>query len=157
MVMILLAAFLAGGFIALFLIYASSSFLMFKKSISKSNFDDTISHILAEVEGLGWKVPHVHDLQGVMKKFGKEIRRTTVVEICKPEIAYPILKNDDTRLVSVLMPCRISVYQATNGEVFVVRMKSGVLGKLFGGVISSAMRQADRETAIIIRNALARL
>lgn len=152
--MILLITFLAGVLVAVIVIYNIVPVLMLKRSISKNNFDETINHLLAEVEQLGWKVPHVHDLQAVMKKFGKEINRTTVMEICKPEIAYPILKNDETRLVSVLMPCRISVYQATNGEVFVVRMKSGFLGRFFGGVISSAMQQADRETAIIISKAI---
>jgi uncharacterized protein (DUF302 family) len=42
-----------------------------------------------------------------------------VIEICKPAYSGELLAKSDERVVSVMMPCRISVYEKADGKVYV--------------------------------------
>ena len=37
------------------------------------------------------------------------------------------------------MPCTISVYQKTDGNIYVGTMNAGLLGKMFGGNVAKVM------------------
>ena len=49
------------------------------------------------------------------------------------------------------MPCTIAVYQKNDGKTYIGTMNAGVMGKLFGGVISEVMAgpvSADQEAFV---------
>jgi uncharacterized protein (DUF302 family) len=115
---------------ALFLILIISSLLSAQnspvaESRSRFSYDETIETIKNSAEKSGWKVLIVHNLQESLRKNGQDVLPVSVIEVCKPDYSGVILKNDDHRSLSVFMPCRISVYEKENGEVFISRLSTG--------------------------------
>lgn len=141
---------IAGAIIALLVIFFSSPSLMLKENKSKHDFETTLAEIEKSVESMGWKIPHVNDLQATMHKFGKDVRQVKVYEICQPDHAYNILSQDDERIVSSLMPCRIAIYEKSDGSVFVSRMNAGLMSKPMNKIIRSTMSVAASETEQIL-------
>lgn len=141
---------IAGAIIALLVIFLSAPSLMLKENKSKHDFETTLAEIEKSVESMGWKIPHVNDLQATMHKFGKDVRQVKVYEICHPDHAYKILNQDDERIVSSLMPCRIAVYEKSSGDVYVSRMNSGLMSKPMNKIIRNTMSDAAAETEQIL-------
>ncbi len=48
------------------------------------------------------------------------------------------------------MPCRISVYEKSNGKTYISRMNSGILAKSFGGTVEEVMTEASKEVEEIL-------
>jgi uncharacterized protein (DUF302 family) len=44
------------------------------------------------------------------------------------------------------MPCRVAIYEKSNGKVYVSRMNTGLMGKMMGGIIPEVMAVASRES-----------
>jgi uncharacterized protein (DUF302 family) len=145
---------LAGLLIAWLTIMLAGPRLLFKESRSYMDFDETVQKIEATAENVGWKIPAVHDLQATMKKFDKDVLGVKVFEICHPDHSYKILSRDDERIVSNLMPCRISVYEKSDGSVWISRMNSGVVAKPLSKVIRTTMSDAARDVEVIIADVL---
>jgi len=112
---------------------------MFLENESKYNFTETVEKLTAEIVNKTWKVSAVHDLQETLKKSGTEVLPIKVFALCHPKHSSKILSKDDERIVSSLMPCRVSVYEKSDGKTYISRMNSGVLAKSFGGIIEEVM------------------
>jgi len=144
----------AGALIAVLAIFFSSPSLMLKENKSKHDFETTLAEIEKSVDSLGWKIPHINDLQATMHKFGKDVRQVKVYEICHPEHAYKVLSQDDERIVSTLMPCRIAIYEKSNGNIYVSRMNSGLMSKPMNKIIRSTMSEAAADTEKILASVI---
>jgi len=140
-----------GLLLTIVFILVSAPSMMFKENKSKHDFETTIAELEKSVESLNWKIPHVNDLQATMQKFGKDVRQVKVYEICHPDHAYKILSQDDERIVSALMPCRIAVYEKSNGNVYLSFLNAGLMSKPMNKLIRTTMSQAAAETEEIIR------
>jgi len=72
-----------------------------------------------------------------------------IIQLCKSEYAKSVLMTD--RYVASLMPCAIAVYEGDDGKVYVSKMNTGLMGKLFGGNIAKVMggKVAKDEHAIL--------
>ena len=84
--------------------------------------------------------PANHDLKQSLAKAGKSVRPVKVVEICKPAYSGAMLEKSDERIVSVMMPCRISVYEKADGKIYVATLN----GRMF----ASAMPENIRDTMV---------
>lgn len=115
---------------------------------SNFGFSETIEKINKAVEGTGWRITIIHDLQETMMKNGKEVLPVKVVEICNPNLAYRVLSSDDQRSVSAFLPCRLSVYEKNDGKTYISRMNSPAFAGMIGGdaaaVIEEAFSQAEK-------------
>jgi uncharacterized protein (DUF302 family) len=109
---------------------------------SKFKFDKTVDLLVAEAERREWKVPAVHDLQLSLSKSGKEVKPVKVIEICKPQYSGKMLELNDERIISVMMPCRISVY--------VSLINTGDLASGLPSKIADIMKAASDETFEIV-------
>lgn len=145
---------IAGVLIALLAIFFSSPSLMLKENKSKHDFETTLAEIEKSVDSMGWKITHVSDLQASMHKFGKEVRQVKVYEICHPEHAFKVLKEDDERIVSTLMPCRIAIYKKSDDKVYLSRMNSGLMSKPMSKIIRSTMSDAAADTEQILASVI---
>ncbi len=146
-----IAGLIIGALIMLFIIKAMAPKMMLIESKSGYAFEETLERLQQAVDDKGWKMPYVHDLQATMAKFNYEVRKVKVMEVCKPDVAQLILTKDDERIASTLMPCRISVYEKSDGQVYVARLNSVKMGGLFGGIIKQAMDVAGNESEEIIQ------
>ena len=81
------------------------------ENTSKFDFEKTVDLLVAEAERREWKIPFVHDLQQSLAKSGRSVRPVKVIEICKPQYSGQMLELSDERIISVMTPCRISVYE----------------------------------------------
>lgn len=141
---------ISGLVLGLLIAYFVSPSLMFRENKNKSDFDDTVAALETAIEARGWKTPMIHDLQATMKKFGKDVRSVKVLEICHPDHSYEILNRSEEKIVSSMMPCRISVYEKEDGSVWISRMNSGFLAKPMSPVIRKTMSAAAADVEDII-------
>ncbi len=118
---------------------------------SKLNFEETILAINSSVaESNGWKIPVIHDLQASLVKAGHtDMTPVKVVELCHPHYAYDVLKNDEDKKISSIMPCRVGVYEDTNGQVYIAEMNTRLISKMFGGNIAKVMGVVAEEQEAI--------
>lgn len=122
---------------------------------SSMNYDDTLQSVKDATLAKGWKVPTIHKLDKTMKKFGHDVLPVAVIELCHPTHAAKILKEDDARMVSSFMPCRVAIYEKSDGTVIISRMNSSLMSNIFPDLISTVMSDATSEVEEIIDTALA--
>jgi uncharacterized protein (DUF302 family) len=118
---------------------------------SKFDFDKTVDLLVTEAERRDWKIPAVHDLQQSLAKSGKSVRPVKVIEICKPQYSGQMLELNDERIISVMMPCRISVYEKNDGKTYVGLINAGDLAKGLQTTIARVMKEASDETFEIVK------
>jgi len=120
--------------------------MMMIESYSKLGFDETVQAIQDNAAAQNWVVPNVLRLDKSLAKDGYEVQPVAVIELCNPELAQQVLSRDDARIVSSLMPCRVAVYQKSDGDVVLSRMNTALMSKMFGGVVTRVMADATSET-----------
>ncbi len=118
---------------------------------SKHGFNSTVELLCSEAERTGWKIPAVHDLQQSLLKSGKTVKPVKVIEICKPEYSGKMLELNDERVMSVLMPCRISVYVKDDGNTYVALINTANMIEGLPPVIAGVMKAASDESFELIR------
>lgn len=119
--------------------------------LSKFNFGKTVDLLVAEAERREWKVPAVHDLQLSLAKSGKTVKPVKVIEICKPQYSGQMLELNHERIISVMMPCRISVYEKEDGLTYVSLINAGEMAASLPANIASVMKEASDETFEIVK------
>jgi uncharacterized protein (DUF302 family) len=129
---------------------------MILEDVSRYDFNSTVEKLTTSATNEGWKVPATHDLQNTIRNFGKEILPVKVLEICHPKHSSRLLELDNERIVSTFMPCRISIYEKSNGKVYISRINAVLLSKNFGGLIEEVMSAANAEMEEMIRPLLSR-
>jgi uncharacterized protein (DUF302 family) len=120
--------------------------MMMMESHSKLGFDETVQAIQDNAAKQKWSVPNVMRLDKSIAKEGYNVAPVAVIELCQPELAAKILADDDARIVSSLMPCRVAVYQKSNGDVILSRMNTALMSKMFGGIVTDVMSEATVQT-----------
>ncbi len=141
----------AAGLIAMMVIIAvSAPGIMMNERESSYDFETSVAMLEESITVNGWKMPTVHNLQGTIERFGYDVLAVKVFEICHPDHAERILSQDDERIVSAMMPCRIAIYEKTDGKTYVSTMNTGLMGKLFGGLIAEVMGVASAESEQIV-------
>lgn len=127
-----------------------SSKNLFLENESKFNFDETLEKLKAEAEKKTWKVIAMHDLQESMKKSGKDVLPVTVIALCHPKHSGKVLEKDDERIISSMMPCRVSVYTKSNGKTYISRMNASVFANQLSGVSFQVMADAATDIEDIL-------
>jgi uncharacterized protein (DUF302 family) len=114
--------------------------MMLHENLSPYGVDETVNKIKENAISKGWVVPSVKPLhKSVLKHGGGELRPVMLVNICQANHAYNILREDGNKVISVFMPCTISVYQKSDGKTYVGTMNASLLGEMFGGTVAEVM------------------
>lgn len=124
---------------------------MFFENRSRYDFEETINQLSELVPENEWKIIQILDLQETMKKNGKEVLPVKVVEMCKPGYAYQLLSDDSQRIYSNMMPCRVSVYEKSDGNTYISRMNSAMFAERIGGVMQEVMSKAFDDVESMIK------
>lgn len=136
----LIIGFVAGAFCVGILGWLLMPGLMLKEHQSPLGVQETVDNISQKAIAAGWVVSGVAQLNKSVKKHGGgELPPVMLVNLCEPNHAFNILKEDKYKIVSVMMPCTISVYQKADGKTYVGNMNAGLLGKMFGGTVAKVM------------------
>lgn len=123
---------------------------MFFESKSRFGFSETLQKLSDLIPESEWKEISVLDLQAIMKKNGKEILPVKVVELCKPDYAYRLLSDDTQRIYSNMLPCRISVYEKSDGNCYISRLNAAMMAAQLGGVTEEVMTAAYHDAEEMI-------
>ena len=134
---------------------ASESFgliadLMMLEDQSLYGFDETVERFREEIDAAGWGILNYHDMQEVKAGHGYDVMNVKVFDLCSAEYSYNILRLDDERIVSPMMPCRISIYEKSDGNTYIARMNSPLVARFFGGEINETMQIAAAETEEVV-------
>ena len=71
---------------------------MFIENESKYSFDETVEKLSESIIAAGWKVTHIHDLQGTLIKNNFDVLPVKIMEVCRPDYSVKLLSRDKERL-----------------------------------------------------------
>jgi len=100
---------------------------MIIEKVSPWDFEKTVQLLTDAAVKKNWNIPATHDLQQSLAKAGKAVNSVKVLEVCKPEYSGKMLERNDERIVSVMMPCRISIYLKEDGKTYVALINGAKL------------------------------
>lgn len=117
--------------------------LMFTERPSAYGMEETVARIQHNIEkaGNGWALSGLRNPAKAVEKDGGNVLPVLMIEACSTKYSKPILKEDTVRFLSILMPCKISVYKKNDGKVYIGTMNAALMGKLFGPMVGEVMGQ----------------
>ncbi|MFZ4741379.1 MAG: DUF302 domain-containing protein [Bacteroidales bacterium] len=124
------------------------------EQISPYNVATTVEKLIEAATKKDWQNPAVHNLQQSLAKSGKEVRPVQVIEICKPEYSGKMLEKSDERIASIMMPCRISVYEKADGKTYVSLLNMESMAAEIPASIAEAVKGASDETFEIVKSVI---
>lgn len=131
--------------------------LMIKTEASNHNFDDTVKKIESKALKRGWMVPKIYDMQYSLQLAGHDdMSRLKVISLCLPDQAYSILSDDYNKKISSMMPCRVGVFEAADGKVYITRMNLDLISRMFGGKIEDVLTRVDTEEDLLLEDIAAK-
>ena len=129
----------------LYVLKLNAPALLVKETQSPYGFEETLEKIEANAKELGWKVPgkwKANFQANFNKIVGIDIGPMKLLKMCEPKIAAELLVKDENKYLSVMMPCTFAVYEKSDGKTYVAMMNLGVVGRLLGGDVVTAMEVA---------------
>ncbi len=119
--------------------------MMFNETVSPFGFEETIARIQhniadsPELKEKGWSLSGLRNPAKAVSTDGGNVLPVMMIEVCSTKYSKPILKEDTVRFLSILMPCKISVYKKNDGKVYIGTMNAGLMGKMFGPMVGEVM------------------
>lgn len=132
----------------------SAQSLMFNVTPSPYGVEETAARIQANIQSKamadnGWKLSALRDPSKAVASGGTNVLPVLLVEACSTKYSGPLLKQDNHRIFSILMPCTITVYKNDDGKTYIGTMNSGLMGKMFG--ISEVMDKVAADQAAFLK------
>jgi uncharacterized protein (DUF302 family) len=141
-----------GGFVAGTVVVGIAAWqlggaLMFKETPSPFGMEETVARIQQNIQktGNGWALSGLRNPAKAVQNDGGNVLPVLMVEACSTKYSGPILKEDEHRILSILMPCKITVYKKQDGKVYIGTMNAGLMGHLFGPTVSSTMTKVAED------------
>jgi len=124
------------------------------EQVSPFNVAVTVEKLIEAAAKREWQNPAVHNLQQSLAKSGKEVRPVQVVEICKSDYSGKMLEKNDERISSILMPCRISVYEKEDGKTYVALLNMAGMTTGMSPSTAEAIHGASDESFEIVQSVI---
>ena len=140
----------AGLAIAVLIILVVVPKSLFTVTESKYDFNETVTLLEESTKTQSWSLPHQYNLQATMTKHGFDVKPVKVFSICKPDLAKRILETDADRHIAAMMPCRIAVFEKSDGKTYIARINARMLSKLLGSNAKSVMSEAGAGSEMIL-------
>lgn len=148
-----ISGFIAGIFTVGVVAFFGAGSLMFNEIESPYGVEETAARIQRNIQGLsnkGWKLSGLRSPSKAVAAAGTNVLPVLLVEACSTTYSGPLLKDDNTRILSILMPCSITVYKKDNGKTYVGTMNAGLMGRLFGSKVAEIMGQVAADQAVML-------
>ncbi len=115
--------------------------LMFTERASPYDLEETVARIQHNIQnaGNGWSLSGLRNPAKAVQTDGGNVLPVLMIEACSTQYSKPILKDDTVRFLSILMPCKISIYKKNDGKVYIGTMNAGLMGKMFGPMVGEVM------------------
>lgn len=137
----------AGVVVTGALAYGMADKLMFSETASPFGVEETVARIQHNIQdaGNGWTLSGLRNPARAVQADGGNTLPVMMVEACSTKYSKPILNEDSVRFLSILMPCKISVYKKNDGKVYIGTMNAGLMGKMFGPLVGDVMGQVAKD------------
>jgi uncharacterized protein (DUF302 family) len=122
--------------------------------VSPFDVPTTVEKLISAASKKEWQNPAVHNLQQSLAKSGKDVRPVQVVEICKTDYSGLMLEKNHERISSILMPCRISVYEKEDGKTYVTLLNMAEMTTGLPDETAIAIHGASDETFDIVKSVI---
>jgi len=127
--------------------------MMFATYKSKLDFDETVSSLEDSAKKNGWTIPEIRDLQQDYIKDGlADMTKVKILYFCNPQGGYNILKDDDYKKMSVMMPMGVSVYENNDSQVKIAAMNIGFMSMMFSGMVKKVLQDGGERFRNSIEN-----
>ncbi len=144
-----LSGFVAALVLVATLLWTMASHIMFTERESPFGMEETVARIQANIKatGNGWALSGLRNPARAVNNDGGNVLPVMMIEACSTKYSKPILNDDSVRFLSILMPCKITVYKKNDGKVYIGTMNAGLVGRLFGSTVGEVMAQvaADQQ------------
>lgn len=129
------------------LAYSMMSSLMFTETESPFGMEETVARIQHNIlkTGNGWELSGLRNPARAVQADGGNVLPVMMIEACSTLYSKPILKEDTVRFLSILMPCKISVYKKNDGKIYIGTMNAGLMGKMFGPLVGEVMSKVAED------------
>jgi len=117
---------------------------------SQKSFPETLNAFKKEVRKAGWGIVNINNMAGMLSKRGFTLHPVVILDVCSGKYSAQILSKDDYRPISAFMPCRVSIYQTSEGKVFMARMNIGAFTNMMPPEVAKVMSASDEEITEII-------
>lgn len=143
----LIAGLIVGVALTVALAWNMASSLMFREVPSPFGLEETVARIQKNIQnaGNGWALSGLRDPAKAVQNDGGNVLPVLMIEACSTKYSKPILKEDSVRFLSILMPCKITVYKKNDGKIYIGLMNAGLMGKLFGPLVGDVMSQVAED------------
>jgi len=121
---------------------------------SKFDVAKTVEVLINAATAKEWQNPATHNLQQSLAKAGKYVKPVQVIELCKPKFSGEMLEKNHERIVSIMMPCRISVYEKEDGKTYIALLNVSVLASNMPPTVVVPMNSAADELSEIVKSAI---
>jgi len=151
-----IAGFLIGVIVVAAGGYIMMPSLMFNEVQSPFGFEETIAriqHNLADnpvLQEKGWALSGLRNPAKAVQTDGANVLPVQMIEVCSTKYSGPILKEDTVRFLSILMPCKISVYKKQDGKTYIGTMNAGLMGKMFGPMVGEVMAKVAEDQKLFL-------
>ena len=106
----------------------------------------------------GWNLIAEIDLGKRLAKKGVDIPGGLVIfKLTSGKKAKPLLAKDETRYVSAMMPCGVSVYGMSDGSVVISRMHFELMAPMMEPEVATVMQKSIMQIDSSIASAVAKL
>lgn len=119
--------------------------LMFSEVESPYGLEETVARIQYNIENNptlkanGWSLSGLRNPAKAVQNDGGNVLPVLMIETCSTKYSGPVLKDDDVRFLSILMPCKLSVYKKQDGKTYIGTMNAGLMGRMFGPMVGEIM------------------
>jgi uncharacterized protein (DUF302 family) len=143
----ILAGLVVGVAAALFGGYSYFPTLMFTERVSPFGVEETVARIQQNIQASpkGWTLSGLRNAAKPIEKDGGNVLPVLMIEACSTRYSGPILKDDSLRFLSILMPCKISVYKKSDGNVYIGTMNASLIGAMFGAKVGGIMKEVAQD------------
>ena len=145
----IISGFIVGLVFIAALAYNFMSSLMFWEIPSPFGVEETAARIQQNIQnaGNGWALAGLRNPAKAVEADGGNALPVLMVEACSTRYSGPILRDDKVRFLSILMPCKISVYKKNDGKTYIGGMNAGLMGKMFGPMVGEVMGHVAKDQA----------
>lgn len=144
----LISGFIAGVIFVAIVAMSMAGDMMMREVESPFGLEETAARIQANIKKLehkGWKLSGLRDPSKAINAAGGNVLPVLLVEACSTAYSKPLLKEDASRILSIMMPCTITVYKKEDGKVYIGLMNAGLMGRMFGPKVGEIMAQVQED------------
>lgn len=153
----LLAASIAAAPVAADVDRATYAPAMVVENVSPADFATTVANLKEQLEADGWVILTEVNLGERLARRGVEIPEGLVLlGLTSGGQTIPLLRQDETRYISSMMPCGVSIYGLSDGRVIVSRANFAMMSEMMEPPVSDMMRERAAELDQTITRALAK-